>query len=199
MKNKITFAAAAAMILISPILATAATISIELSPGMTGSEVSALQSFLATDSNIYPEGIVSGYYGELTTAAVKRYQIASGISPVGRVGPVTLASINGTGGTGGTNDINSSITNTVTVTPATNSAMISWSSNEPVFGRVMYATSWPFLYSTAPIAATPSGFNALQALTLNNLQSQTTYYFVLESTDVAGNLNYTIGNSFRTK
>ena len=39
-----------------------------------GSEVTKLQSILATDSSIYPEGIISGYFGSLTQKAVQRFQ-----------------------------------------------------------------------------------------------------------------------------
>lgn len=54
----------------------------------TGLEVSQLQQFLATDSAIYPEGLVTGYYGNLTKRAVQRWQIKYGVvsSVVGEVG-----------------------------------------------------------------------------------------------------------------
>src|SRR4051812_5096924 len=98
MTNKISFSAVAVtsvIMMAMPLLASAAVIiNMELQQGMSNADVSALQTFLAADNTIYPEGIVSGYYGALTVAAVKRYQIAHNISPVGRVGPVTLASIN---------------------------------------------------------------------------------------------------------
>ncbi len=98
MNNKIRFLGLAVLIMVSPFLASADTLSMQLDPGMSGSQVSALQTFLATDSRIYPEALVTGFYGPLTTAAVKRYQTTFGISPVGRVGPATLASINGNSG-----------------------------------------------------------------------------------------------------
>jgi len=68
---------------------------------MSGSDVSALQTFLAKDSSIYPERVVNGYYGQETVRAVQRYQYRAGIvrsgSPdttgYGSVGPVTLAYI----------------------------------------------------------------------------------------------------------
>src|SRR5438132_1711458 len=72
-----------------------------LDPGASGAQVSELQSFLATDSSIYPEGLVTGFYGPLTTAAVERFQckyniVCDGTSAstgYGRVGPMTLAKI----------------------------------------------------------------------------------------------------------
>jgi len=42
--------------------------------GMTGDEVRALQECLAKDSSVYPEGLVTGYFGPLTKAAVIRFQ-----------------------------------------------------------------------------------------------------------------------------
>jgi peptidoglycan hydrolase-like protein with peptidoglycan-binding domain len=197
MKQKIAFAAFVASVLIAPVFASASVISMELSPGMSGSDVSALQTFLAADSNIYPEGIISGFYGPLTTAAVERYQTSVGISPVGRVGPITLASINNAG-TDSAGGAFAPYTKTVTATPSVNSANINWLSNEAITGRVMYSTTWPFVYSIAQAVSTPSGYNALQAVTLSGLSSKTTYYYVLESTDNVGNLSYTIGNSFKT-
>jgi peptidoglycan hydrolase-like protein with peptidoglycan-binding domain len=45
-----------------------------LTIGSSGAQVSALQQFLAADPAIYPEGLVTGYFGPLTQAAVMRYQ-----------------------------------------------------------------------------------------------------------------------------
>lgn len=62
--------------------------------GMSGEEVKILQEILATDPNIYPEGLVTGYYGKLTEQAVKRLQKTLCLDQVGNVGPQTLAKIN---------------------------------------------------------------------------------------------------------
>ena len=69
--------------------------------GATGDDVSALQEFLAEDTSIYPEGLVTGYFGPLTEAAVKRWQARNGIVSAGDsnttgwglVGPRTRALI----------------------------------------------------------------------------------------------------------
>lgn len=45
-----------------------------LKKGSSGADVTRLQQFLATDPAIYPEKSVTGYYGALTEAAVKRFQ-----------------------------------------------------------------------------------------------------------------------------
>ncbi len=73
-----------------------------LGKGSEGSEVTALQTFLAKDPTLYPEGLITGYYGSLTEAAVKRFQqkhnIVSAGTPLttgyGQVGPATRAKLN---------------------------------------------------------------------------------------------------------
>jgi len=63
--------------------------------GLTSSEVKCLQQFLANlGSNIYPEKLITGYYGPLTMAAVKRYQALKGIITTGYFGPLTRAKVN---------------------------------------------------------------------------------------------------------
>jgi peptidoglycan hydrolase-like protein with peptidoglycan-binding domain len=65
-----------------------------LSLGSRGDDVKALQALLATNSNIYPEGTITGYYGRLTEQAVRRFQKENGIEQAGRVGPKTLKILN---------------------------------------------------------------------------------------------------------
>ena len=65
-----------------------------LSIGMSGGEVTLLQEILSKDSEVYPEGLVTGYYGVLTENAVKRYQKKNGLEEVGAVGPLTRKKIN---------------------------------------------------------------------------------------------------------
>ncbi len=62
--------------------------------GMTGEDIKLLQETLATDPDVYPEGLVTGYFGPLTRNAVKRFQKIAGIEQVGMVGPKTLSRIN---------------------------------------------------------------------------------------------------------
>ena len=65
-----------------------------LSKGMKDAEVTTLQQVLKTDSSVYPEGLVTGYFGSLTEAAVKKFQAKYGIDQVGTVGPATRAKLN---------------------------------------------------------------------------------------------------------
>ena len=57
-----------------------------LSRGSSNPEVRALQEFLAKDLAIYPEAVISGYFGPATERAVKRLQVKHSIANVGVVG-----------------------------------------------------------------------------------------------------------------
>ncbi|MFH0740114.1 MAG: peptidoglycan-binding domain-containing protein [bacterium] len=46
----------------------------ELKEGMSGNDVKLLQQILATDPSIYPQKIISGYFGKLTAKAVKKFK-----------------------------------------------------------------------------------------------------------------------------
>jgi peptidoglycan hydrolase-like protein with peptidoglycan-binding domain len=65
-----------------------------LNQGSKGENVMLLQQLLSQDPSIYPEGTVSGFYGKLTAAAVKRFQKKHGIEQAGNVGPKTLKKLN---------------------------------------------------------------------------------------------------------
>lgn len=72
-----------------------------LQPLMTGPDVAGLQAFLSGNISIYPERLITGYYGNATQRAVQQFQIARGIissgSPettgFGAVGPRTRTAI----------------------------------------------------------------------------------------------------------
>ena len=59
------------------------------------SDVKCLQQFLKSKGpGIYPEGLVTGYFGPLTKAAVQRYQLSQSIITTGYFGPLTRAAVN---------------------------------------------------------------------------------------------------------
>ncbi len=66
----------------------------DLNQGIRGDDVRQLQTFLAQDKGLYPEGTISGFYGPLTVKAVRAFQKKYGIDQVGRVGPQTRAKLN---------------------------------------------------------------------------------------------------------
>lgn len=77
-------------------------IAANLSFGSSGDDVSQLQSFLSKDRNVYPQGLVTGYFGSDTEDAVQRWQaehdiVATGTPDTtgfGLVGPHTRGEIN---------------------------------------------------------------------------------------------------------
>lgn len=90
--KRISFALA--LIVLLPFSAGAA-FSRDLSVDSRGDDVKALQEFLAKDPALYPEGAVTGYFGALTRAAVRRLQEREKIAPAeGYVGPKTRSRLN---------------------------------------------------------------------------------------------------------
>ena len=64
----------------------------DMNPGDSDNDVTELQTRL-TALGIY-SGPITGYYGDLTTAAVEQFQSNNGIDAVGYVGPATMAALN---------------------------------------------------------------------------------------------------------
>ena len=93
---------------------------------------------------------------------------------------------------------NSPVTNSISVAPQLHSATISWKSNEPVQGRVMFATSWPLPVETTASVATDLEPRESQMVVLSGLLARTIYHYMIESIDMRGNMTLTIGKSFMT-
>ena len=98
----------------SACLSLSYSLSADLTDARTNGEVTKLQQFLAQDPSIYPAGLITGYFGPMTEAAVQRWQARNGVvssgSPdttgYGYVGPRTRAAM----ACGGSAD--STVTNT---------------------------------------------------------------------------------------
>jgi Putative peptidoglycan binding domain/Purple acid Phosphatase, N-terminal domain len=186
--------------------AHAAGLTSQIGVGSRGSNVSALQTFLATNSGVYPAGLVTGYYGALTSAAVANFQIAYNISPVGNVGPVTLAKLNSILQNGTTVlDVDAPFISTPQVTVSGTSAAITWNTSEMSFGKVHYDINPIVMYEstvsmqepqTSGTIATDQNENTSHSITLNNLNHGQTYYYSIESSDPVGNLSVTLPSSF---
>ena len=214
--NKLVLAQAGfiiSLVLVSmPALALADTLTRQLSQGMSGSDVGSLQTFLALDTTIYPQGLVTNYFGPLTFAAVSNFQSRNGIATVGRVGPLTLAAINSQMGGVSTSDTTEGagkVTNygavqptlsNLTITTTNNSAIIGWNSSVAATARVIYSTTFPFNLKTAASVTTSGAMSNVQSVAVGSLQGATTYYYVIESTDAQGNFSWSaVGPSFRTQ
>ena len=196
--------------------AFAATISTQMNIGARGTDVTTLQQTLAGDPSLYPEGTVSGYYGALTSAAVKRFQAKYGIvssgSPsttgYGRVGPATIAKFNAVYGSGAASTDGAPIIMGVNVsTSTTGAATMMWNTNEPATGVVYYSTA-PLLMTEAAGPGQAPGISGTNVLTVNaalntsnsvalpSLASSTTYYYTIKSTDASGNISLTWPSTF---
>lgn len=198
-----------------------AAISTQLDFGDRGSEVTELQTFLATNPNIYPSALVTGYFGPLTQAGVQKFQVAEGIvsagtpqtTGYGRVGPRTQAALNAKFAFGGdqSGDMRSPTIERVDVNTDNNGASITWTASEASTGKVYYSTS-PITFNAVAASNVPrsgptvSGTLAnhdtvartTHTVDINNLEANTRYFYLLVIFDEAENISLTIPNSFRT-
>lgn len=200
---------AGVMIMAKPAQAvTFASINNQLGVGSTGSSVTNLQTFLASDRNIYPEGRVTGYYGMLTRAAVVQFQVNYGIAQVGVVGPITLAKINNVINAGYGIDVYAPTIYNISVQKTNNSATFNWTTTESARGKVYYSTS-PFSLReavgnfsepsiTGGLTMMASNSQSSQNVTVNNLQPNTTYYYIIQVQDASGNVSVTVQSTFNT-
>ncbi len=190
-----------------PSPASAAMLYRQLDIEMTGSDVSDLQTFLAQDSSVYPERLVTGYFGTLTKSAVARFQTKNDIPSVGRVGPITLSVINSqmSGGVVSGADVYGPIISNVSLNANASSATIAWSTNEGSRGMVYY-NDVPLVMYEASHNVTASGltisgdssFRSSQNLNLTGLKANTTYYYMIHTIDSSGNVSVTWPSTFRT-
>lgn len=192
-----------------PSISSAATFERQLQLGMRGSDVTALQTFLASDSTLYPQGLITGYFGSLTRAAVMRFQARNGISQVGRVGPQTLAALASLVDNGrkvGTDRVAPTISR-VNVSTATTAVTITWNTDQAAAGLV-YIDTAPIRMTEADEVngVTISGASNIANINLTtshsasiaNLQSNTTYYYAIYVRDEFGNVSLTLPATFRT-
>jgi peptidoglycan hydrolase-like protein with peptidoglycan-binding domain len=187
----------------------------QLDPGARGYNVTNLQTFFADNASIYPEGLVTGYFGSMTKSAVQRFQANYGFDQVGRVGPMTLNKINSLIATGGwTNtpvgDVSAPMIYSVSNTVSSNSASFSWTTNENATARVFFntmplvinegdETSAGFALRAGQVAANDNIARSSQQVTLNGLTSNTLYYYMIVSTDTNGNVSVSnVNGTFRT-
>ena len=183
----------------------------ELSAGMSGSQVTQLQQFLATNSQIYPSGIVTGYYGPLTQAAVTQFQVAYGIAQVGQVGPVTEAKINDimTSGFGLTTTV-PVMTNLGVSQINPTSATVGWTTNTLTLGQVFFSTSpiqtnestgvyqIPYIGGNGADSNNDTNVGMGHSIQLTGLQANTFSYYIARSIDQSGNVTMSEPMSFQT-
>lgn len=212
MKKTLTFIAAAfamaGIMTFSMHSASAATYARQLDLGAAGFDVSQLQTFLAIDPTLYPERLVTGYFGQLTASAVARFQARYSIPAVGRVGPVTLAKLNelNTGGIPSFDRVAPIISN-VDVDTDSSSATVSFTTAAPAMGRVYYATqpismleasSGTRITINAPYIGEAT-MTTSHSVTVPSLSGNTTYYYVVYAADGNGNESIVLQSTLRTE
>lgn len=199
--------------------AHAATIDTQLDFGSRGQEVTDLQTYLSTNINWYPSGLVTGYFGSLTQGGVQKFQTSEGIvssgtpasTGYGRVGPTTMAHLNAAMNPGNQQP---SAFNTVPVLSTmaiqrnATSATFSWTTNEPTLGQIYWSTNsiqtdeatgpgqTPFISGTL---ATDGGIRTtVHSITVSNLQPNTMYHYAMRSIDAQGEMSVMLDNTFQT-
>ncbi len=206
--------AVAVLIASTPSFAVAETLYRQLEVGSRGSDVSAVQTFLAADVSLYPQGLVTGYFGIFTKSAVTNFQVRNGISAVGRVGPITLAALNSQMGNGTTavGDVYAPVITSLNVSTGTTVATVTWTTSTSARGKLFYSTSpiqirktfeetglnfvEPTVYGT--LAAYDGLERTQQTVTVTNLLPDTTYYYLVESLDASNNVSFTLPTYFHT-
>ena len=187
---------------------TLATLSGQLDVGSTGQDVRTLQTLLGSNPLVYPQDLVTGYYGPLTKTAVVQFQIAYGLPPVGRVGPQTLALVNQLIENDTPIDVSAPTVSSVAVSTTETTATITWTTDETASGSVHYdlvpiqfretsmAHEEPWTSGTL-VAETVSGTS--HRVVITGLSPSHTYYVSTESRDLTGNITVTLSQPFTTK
>jgi peptidoglycan hydrolase-like protein with peptidoglycan-binding domain len=203
--KKIGLVAVSALMIASPLFAIADTLTRPLQVGSQGTDVSALQSFLAQDATLYPQGLVTGYFGFLTKSAVSNFQSRNGIDPVGRVGPITLPVLNAQMAGGMSNTTIAPSISNISIVRNRTDVSVNWNTNESAKGVVYYSTSPLSTYEqmhsvdvTGAVAMTDANSRMVHSVALSNLQPNTTYYYMIYTTDLNGNVSVTWPASFQT-
>jgi hypothetical protein len=198
-----------------PAITFADTFNRQLQMGSTGTDVRNLQSFLAGDETIYPQGRVTGYYGFLTKAAVSNFQKENDISPVGRVGPATLPVLNlqydlgviggGDSGGGSADDTQSARITSVVVNTSLDTAAVRWDTSRAAKG-VVYYSEYALTLGEHENSVDVSGssvrsdteYKTSQNVYIPNLKPNTIYHYLIYSTSQPGGVSVTMPSTFRT-
>ena len=196
------------------VTSAATTITSTLGAGSSGTNVTSLQQFLAADATLYPEGLVTGYYGSLTASAVQRFQCKQNIvcsgdaasTGYGRVGPRTLLAINALIGGGVSGDVSAPVMSGLVISTTTTAANITWTTNELARGTAYYSTLPLPLLEGSPTAAPVVGGQIVSetslglshGLSITGLTANTVYFYAVRSEDSNGNLMFSWPSTFRT-
>lgn len=173
--------------------------------GSRGESVSAMQAFLASNSYLYPQGLITGYFGSLTKEAVIQFQIVYDLEADGIVGPMTRAKLNSLIASGRGLDILPPVLSNVSTLNSGRSTLISLSSNEAIKMKVFYDTNRITVRDSGLSFGTPTisgfvaedvSFGTNKQVMLSNLLPNRTYYYSVMTTDASGNITMTWPTTF---
>lgn len=179
----------------------------QMSIGARSNNVTSLQTFLASNNLLYPEAMVTGYFGPLTQRAVTQFQLAYNLPPVGAVGPLTLAKMNAMIAGGEELDVSSPEITDRDVKIDGDDVTLTWKTNESARAKLFYSTAPLSQFETSasqtePIISgavwTSNDFSRSKEASLKDLEDNTTYYYVIEAIDASGNVRVTTQGVFQT-
>lgn len=144
-----------------------------LNKGTRSDAVAVLQTLLAKDAQIYPEGYVTGYYGTLTSVAVLRFKNKHD-KPKLSVESITVPHIFG-----------------ITATTTKISMTVVWKTDMPTSGKIWWGSPGPLdPERMTPISA--AGFSKNHRADFSGIiYASTTYAFIIAASDHDGNTSTT--------
>ena len=157
----------------------------ELGVGSTGDDVKFLQKFLAAMPDLYPEKLVTGYYGSLTKKAVEKFQKKYVLTINGRLDASTYKKINERWAADNTPIISAMKSQTLGPT----GVLVSWKTDQPATTKIFYSNS--ALPEGKTLVISDSHLSLDHAIEINHLTNSTTYYY----TAVSGNSTGTATSS----
>lgn len=174
--------------------------------GSKGESVTELQKFMKTNYYIYPAGVISGYFGTLTKAAVIQLQAAYSLSQDGVVGPQTITKINTAMALGVGFDLNAPVISNFALQTNQSSMTVSFNTDESTRSQLYYSTNplqieeestygqAPFISGT--LAPYTNDLKNSHSISISNLQTNTTYYYMMRTMDSSGNMTVTWPSTF---
>ncbi|MFA5936378.1 MAG: peptidoglycan-binding domain-containing protein [Candidatus Paceibacterota bacterium] len=201
--------------IVAPLSTNAATYSqisgsTVLKIGSKGESVRSLQQFIGSDSQIYPAGLVTGYFGSMTKNAVIQFQLSYNLEADGIVGSITRNKFNSVVAGGMGIDLSAPAINNLSVNVVGRNVTVIFNSNELVKSTVFYDinpinwSNWDDKIKSLAIPEisgmqnTDSSFSLNKQFTLNNLSANSVYNYTVVATDASGNISVVWPKTFTT-
>ncbi len=193
--KRILLFSVSSLLLLTPLLTSADTITRTLSIGTRGQEVISLQTFLISQ-NLLAADSATGYFGRLTRAAVVAFQSANNLETVGWVGRLTRALINGTNpaaqtAAAGGNSVNAH-TKTDTTAPSTPTNLTATAVSSSQINLAWTASTDNVGvkgYQVFRNGVQTSGTPTTNSYSDTGLTASTAYTYTVKAVDAAGNVS----------